>query len=197
MAKKAKKSKNIKKRAVPKKLKVIKKNGSLSMLATALKMEEKGKAFYEMAIVTTQNEIGREIFSYLMNEEVVHVGRIRKIFASLKEGRGWNDSWKDISIRPKDLNFFFKDLADKRTSNIKASTSDIEALDIGIKFEHKAVEFYRHEFSKAKDQLEKEFVEMMVLEEKKHCEILDEMKTYLTDPEGWGSKFDKLSYDGG
>ena len=203
MAKKkktAKKIKRVKKVKTPKKIKAVKKivkNPSLEMLATALRMEEKGKAFYEKAVMSCHNDLGREIFSYLMNEEVVHVGRIKKIFANLKSGGGWKEDWKEITIRERDLGYFFKDMAVRHLEVAKADTGDIQALDIGLDFEHKAVEFYSKELPKAKDQIEKDFVEMMVLEEKKHVEILDEMKSYMTDPEGWGAKLDKLSYDGG
>ncbi len=172
-------------------------NLSLEMLSTALGMEEKGRTFYEKAMNSCHDEHGKEIFEFLRNEEIVHVGRIKKIYASLKEGKGWSESWKEVKARPRDLESFFRELKEKVHDHVKADSSDIEALDFGLDFEHKAVEFYENEYHRATEQLEKDFIEMMILEEKKHVEILEDMKLYMTDPEGWNSQFNPLNYAGG
>ena len=45
---------------------------SIDMLATALEMEEKGKAFYEKAGKSCRDPQCREIFSTLMADEMLH-----------------------------------------------------------------------------------------------------------------------------
>ena len=170
---------------------------ALKMLSTALGMEEKGKAFYEKAAHECHDEHGREIFEYLRNEEIVHVGRIKKMYASFEDGKGWDETWKEVKPRPRDLGAFFTDLRKEGAKKVKADSSDIEALDFGLSFEHKAVEFYENEMKRSKDKLEKDFIELMILEEKKHVEILEDMKMYMTDFEGWNAKFNPLNYSGG
>jgi rubrerythrin len=172
-------------------------NPSIEMLSIALGMEEKGKAFYEKAMCDCHDEHGKEIFEFLRNEEIVHVGRIKKIYASLKEGQGWNENWKEVKARPRDLESFFRDLKEKAHDHVKADSSYIKALEFGIDFENKAVEFYENELKRSAAKLERDFIEMMVLEEKKHAEILEDMKQYMEDPEGWNSKFNPLNYAGG
>jgi len=175
----------------------VKENASLEMLQTALSMEEKGRSFYEKAMSECHNEYGKEIFTFLRNEEIVHVGRIKKIHASMSSGKGWSTDWKEVKARPRDLETFFKEMREHSDGNMKADTSDLDALEIGIDFENKAVDFYKGELERSDEEQEKEFIQMMIIEEKKHVEILEDMKLYMTDPEGWNSKFDSLNYAGG
>lgn len=166
------------------------------MLSTALGMEEKGKSFYEKALAQCHDEFGKEIFDFLRNEEIIHVGRIKKIYSSLESGKGWSPDWKEVKPRPRDLQVFFNDMHKRHAEKVNADSSDLQALEVGLDFEHKAVEFYENELERAKDKLERDFIEMMILEEKKHVEILEDMKLYMTDPEGWNAKFDSLNYSG-
>jgi len=76
---------------------------SLEMLSTALEMEREGKTFYEEAVTTCQNELGREIFRMLMKDELLHMDRIGKIYQSLKGGKAWSGEWKSIEPDHKDL----------------------------------------------------------------------------------------------
>ena len=170
---------------------------ALKMLSTALGMEEKGKAFYQRAVSTCKNDMGKEIFQTLMEDEDVHVDRIRSIYETLSGTQGWSGKWKELTIRHGDLGALFRDMAKKHGSKIVADTSDLEALDTGIDFEMRSVEFYEEQLSKATDPLEKEFIKKMVIEEKGHRAALTDMKYYLSDPAGWFREKERGGLDGG
>jgi rubrerythrin len=169
---------------------------SQKMLATALEMETRGMEFYEKAMKTCTNRVGREIFTKLRDDEVVHQDRIRKIHASLREGQAWNDEWKKMPAEGRSLSPIFRELAKKEGSKIRGETSDIEALDIGITFETKSVEYYQDHLKGAEDPLEREFLEQMILEEKSHYDLLVDMKYYLTDPDNWFAEKERIHMDG-
>ncbi len=84
---------------------------SLEMLTTALDLEKKGKVFYEKAVSTCQNDLGREIFRMLMKEEIIHMDRILKIYESLRAGEAWSEDWRSIKPDHKDLRSLFKEMA--------------------------------------------------------------------------------------
>jgi len=88
---------------------------ALEMLRMALDMEEKGKSFYDGAIAKCDNEVGREIFTTLRNDEIVHVERIKEIFDSLETDAIWKADWFDSKEVKSDLKPFFKDLAAKQS----------------------------------------------------------------------------------
>ena len=70
----------------------------IQMLCTAQEMEEKGRAFYEKAMSTSENPLGKEIFRLLIDDEIVHLERIRKISDSLTKDQNWSEDWKKSSM---------------------------------------------------------------------------------------------------
>jgi rubrerythrin len=169
---------------------------ALGMLKTALGMEEKGFAFYEKAVGETDNELGRNIFTMLKEDERVHVERIKKIFAGLTDGGAWNEDWKQVDTPQRDLGQMFRDMAEKHGKTIKAETGDLDALQVGIDFEARAVAFYKEHKAGATDPLETEFVDEMIAEEEIHHELLTDMKFYLEDPDAWFREKEGSHVDG-
>ena len=169
---------------------------SLEMLSTALELEKKGTRFYEEAISACHNQIGREIFRMLMKDEVVHMDRIRKIYESLKAGNAWSDEWKSIKPDHKDLRALFREMASDYGRKITAKTSDLEALEVGIDFESRAISFYQEHLAKATDPLEREFLEEIIAEEKSHHAALSDMKLYLSDSAAWFVEQEHPGLDG-
>ena len=153
-------------------------------------------AFYEDAMKTCSNQVGREIFKMLREEELVHIDRIMKIYSSLEKKENWTADWKVIKTDHGDLEEFFIDLTKRHGTDITANTSDIEALDVGIDFEQNAVSFYRDHLSEAVETLEQEFIEEMIAEERYHFKILGDMKLYLTNPEMWFREREHGGLDG-
>lgn len=169
---------------------------TMKMFSTALEMEEKGKTFYEKAKGTCHNKLGREIFRILMEDEIVHFDRIKTIYKSLKGARGWSEEWKAMKIEHKDLGQLFRGMALKHGKNIKAETTDLEALNIGIDFELRSITFYEDQLHKATDPKEKEFIKQMIGEERSHHSALADMKYYLTDPASWFIESERVGLDG-
>ena len=84
-------------------------NRSLKMLKTALDMEEKGMKFYEEAIAKCKNDLGREIFTTLRADEVVHVERIKAIYTSIEGKDRWTDEWTKFAPSHGALKPLFRD----------------------------------------------------------------------------------------
>jgi len=169
---------------------------TLDMLVTALNMEKKGMSFYQKAIDRCANDLGQEIFRKLKADEDIHIERIKVIYTSLTEEGSWSEAWKSHAVEHEDLGAFFRTLANKHGSAIKADTGDIEALNIGIDFEQKSVTFYQEQLKEATDELEREFIQHMVKEEKGHHAALVDMKMYLENPEAWFQETERSLLDG-
>jgi rubrerythrin len=170
---------------------------SLEMLAAALEMEEKGKAFYQKAEQSCQNPWCREMFSALAAEEVIHSRRIKQIHDTLNSARCWTKDWETVKDSHKELGALFQELAAKERTRIKAETSDLEAVDIGLDFESASVKFYQDHRAKTTDPLEAAFLDQMILEEREHQKALQDTRYYLTDPEGWFIEKEHAGLDGG
>ena len=72
----------------------------------------------------------------------------------------------------------------------------MEALDIGIEFESAAIEYYENHLMKAEEPLERKFIEHLIEEEREHRRILEDLKYYYTDPEGWLMEKSRSGLDG-
>jgi rubrerythrin len=170
---------------------------SLAMLSTALEMEEKGKSFYEKALLTCHQELGVKIFAMLKKDEDVHVQRIHAIYEQLKGAHAWSEDWKTMRVEHGDLGQIFRTLANVHGQNIKADTGDLEALAVGLDFEFRSVEFYKEQLGQATDTLEKEFIACMIKEEESHHQALSDMKFFLADPAAWFRDHERTAFDGG
>jgi hypothetical protein len=140
--------------------------------------------------------VGREIYTMLRDDEKVHIERIMKIYSSIEEGKDWMEEWKGQKLSHGDLGDMFVDLTKRHGKDFTADAGDIEALGVGVDFELSAVDFYLRHLDKAADPKEREFLELMVVEERSHFKILDDMRLYLTDPEAWFMEVEKSGLDG-
>jgi rubrerythrin len=171
-------------------------SGALEMLATALEMEGKGMAFYEKAMTTCSNDMGRDVFTMLRDDEILHIKRIKAIYASLDGGGAFTDAWRGMCPDHKDLGLVFRELAFKHGRSITPQTTDIKAVDIALDFEQQSVAFYQQRLAKALDPLERHFLEAMVAEERSHFDALSDMRFYLSDPAAWFSEKEHSGFDG-
>jgi rubrerythrin len=169
---------------------------SIDMLAEALSMEEKGKAFYDKSADTCQNPQCREIFSALSKDEVIHMARIKQIHDTLTANKCWTRDWESIKVISDNPEGFFRQLADREREKITAETTDLEAVDIGLDLEWASVKFYQEQRTKAADPLEAAFLDQMILEEKAHWRALKDTRYFLTDPQGWFMEKEKAGLDG-
>lgn len=166
------------------------------MLCTAQEMEEKGRAFYEKARATSENPLGKEIFSLLIEDEIVHLERIRKISDSLTKDQNWSEDWENLHCPYQDLGQVFRDLTARYRRSGIAGSNDFEALTLALDFERKSVEFYESQLAQTVDPLEKAFLVQMIIEEKGHSRTLQDTQYYLSDPEGWFIEKERAGLDG-
>ncbi len=165
------------------------------IVATALEMEGKGRKFYAEQLARCGNKMTRELFQKLHDDEIEHVRRIKRIVENLDAGVALDEvDFGDPA--DEDLRVFFNSMAREHGSNVDDQTVDVEAVEIGIEFESKAVSFYRDRLAVTTDPAEREFLHAMVVEERGHHATLADLKFYLTDPEGYFAEFEKAGLDG-
>ena len=169
---------------------------TLRMLENALSMEEKGKKFYEKAIAECPDELGQEIFKFLRDEEVKHYDKIKEIYRGLESGANGTEEWIHFPKSKTNVKVIFRQLAEKYAAEIKTGVSEREALDVGIEFESAAIEYYETHLGRAKEPLERKFIEHLIAEEREHRKILQDLKYYYDDPEGWLMEKGRTGLDG-
>jgi rubrerythrin len=170
-----------------------------SVFEAALKMEQRGYEHYQAFVKTCQNELGRELFATLRDDELVHIERIKKIHAAVLAGaKRWEPEFDvdDAKATPESLDGMFRAMYAKHGAKVTATSGDLEALDIGIDFELRAVKFYEGHLPHAVDDVERQFTLRMIDEERFHHKALVDTQLFLTNPDGWYRESEKGHLDG-
>jgi rubrerythrin len=167
----------------------------LETLATALEMEEKGRAFYAGAMKGCANDLGRDIFKMLMEDEIVHGDRFRKLHAEISKGQKWSAA-HDLKPRHDDVGKVFAVMAEKHGPGTSPCADDIRAIETGITMEMTGIAYYQDAFKRATDPTEKKFLERLIAEERGHYAALTAMRTYLTDPAAYFAGRESSGLDG-
>ena len=170
-------------------------NRSMTMLTTALEMEEKGKKYYDQAAETCQNELGREVWKMLAEYEVQHTEKIKEIYTGLSKGQGWSEEVASMAVVA-DLGSVFRKLAQEQKAHVRGDTKDMEAVGVGIEFEQAAIKFYEEQLPLAEDPVEKKFIKALAAEERGHLNLLTDMRFYYQDPEAWLMDKGRAGLDG-
>jgi rubrerythrin len=168
----------------------------MRMLSAALEKEEKSRDFYKDAIKQCANEVAQEMYRMLMADEGIHMKRIKTIYAGLQGGEGWTTEWKAHRGEVEDLHKLMIQRISTLGPKITAAMSDLDALQIGIQMEQGAVNFYMDSLTQATDPIEKEFVELMLREERGHYAALTDLRQYFENPESWFIEKEHQHFDG-
>ncbi len=163
-------------------------------VCTALEMEEKGKVFYEKAVSSCEQGLGKEVFTMLRDDELKHIERIREIEKALDKDEDLVQVCR-IDEEQDDLKKVFRDMAAKSQKETPC-TYAVKALQTGIDFELALIRFYEEALRGAEEDLEREFLKRMVSEEKGHYVLLSDLNYYYEDPEGWAMEKSGYELDG-
>ncbi|MBN2432198.1 MAG: ferritin family protein [Acidobacteria bacterium] len=160
-------------------------NRSLQMLGKALEMEKYGYGFYDQAVRKSQNALGAKIFTMLRDDEVIHAKRIKAIYTALKQDEGWSAEWKGFTVDHTDLSEMYDAVTRNQAEHMEVNSSDLEALEVGIELETRAIRFYEKHLAEAENPFEREFLAAMIEEEQRHLKALQDMLSFLNNPADW------------
>ena len=86
--------------------------------------------------------------------------------------------------RIEELSIFSKNINELK-EKIKPSDSDKEACEFAIDFENAGYAYYEKMLKEAKDDNLKRLLEFLLGEEKKHCEAIMTLHSFITDSANW------------
>jgi len=147
-------------------------------IETAIKMETDAMAFYREAANKTNHPFGKEMFKGFIKDETRHLKMLQDTFKGI-------DSNIEL-VRPKDsIKTVFSMLKDEMMQRVNALDSELEAVNIALKFEKEGFDFYRESASKAESTKEKELFDKLSIEENDHYTILLETQKFLENTGQW------------
>lgn len=156
------------------------------VLSKALKMEEKGFTFYQEASQKSNNNITKKMFSFLADNEMLHIESIEKFCDALKTSAELPDLKLESvkSKREEEGKIFSKEISELK-EKIKPGDDDVKACEFAMEFENQGHAYYKNMLKDAQDEKVKTLLEFLVQEESKHYQWLSNTHSYLTDSQNW------------
>lgn len=158
---------------------------SLAILREAVRNELDGKAMYLQAADATKYELGTAMFRSFANEEEEHLHILQVQYAEVNE----SGEWVDVDAARKEQRdpklVLFPQEEGEVKEIIPEGTSDLEALQIAIDFEKRAVRMYEQAASDADNPTAEAFYRELAEWEGTHYDILDNSHDYLANEGEW------------
>lgn len=169
---------------------------TLAALQVAIQMEIDGKEFYLKASQESSNDLGKKLLQSLAAEEDIHRQKFTEIYDAIKS----KNTWPTTDFKPqggKGLRTVFAEAAKAIGSDLKASSTELEAVQTAMGMENKTYDYYKENSEKATFPAEKEFYETLAGEEREHNILLVDYFEFLKDPAAWYVGKEHPSLDGG
>ncbi len=169
---------------------------TLEALQIAIQMETDGKEYYLKASRESSNELGKKLLQSLAAEENIHRQKFEEIYNAIRNKKAWpvTDFQPD---KGKGLRTVFARVTEELGSNIKAPTTELDAVQIAMDMENKTYDFYNNQSKKATYSAEIDFYQTLAIEEREHHLVLLDYYEYLKDPAGWFVTKEHPSLNGG
>ncbi len=151
--------------------------GLTETVEKAIKMETDAVKFYKEASQKTSHPFGRKMFEGFVKDEARHLRMLEDIL-------------KGLDIDPHvqclgDVRTVFSDLRDQMLERIAATTDEKEAIRIAMKMEQEGYRYYKEALENATDPTEKRLFEVLMKEEERHYQLLNNTYSFLEDTGNW------------
>ena len=139
-------------------------------LARAILAEVEGQHFYLMAAQSTQDEKGRQVFTLLAREEVLHQNFLRAQADALR--RTGAPDRQVVLPTPEPLPAEDPIFSSELRGRLAQAHFEMTALSVGLQLENNAERFYRTEARGATDEFVKQFFNQLADWESGHAQAL-------------------------
>lgn len=149
-------------------------NNIIAELRLAHSTEIAGYFFYKFVAGMVSDKKGKNVFNHLAAEEMEHIKVVKSIADSIQAGAGWM-SYDDALKKGKPVSAAGLKIFPSKsemTERLKKNQTDLNAINISLEAEEKAVHFYGNMLKKAKEPNEKMLLTRLLEMEKGHLKIL-------------------------
>jgi rubrerythrin len=163
-------------------------------LATAIRLEIDGKAFYLKASAESKNEAGKKLLSQLAAEEDTHRETFEQIYEAFRKAQ----SWPDLKIKPSAcLKAFFLPGEPAAELTGPELVDEISAVKTALAMEVESYDFYESRMKTASCSLEAQFYREVAEQERAHHLALLDYLEFLQNPSAYFTRTEHPSLDGG
>ena len=157
-------------------------------VAAAKQLEVDGREFYLKKAETASSAPVKEMFASLADDEAKHLEWLDKMLPGIESASGAN---KELYGK---LESVFKGAEAEITAD--GAKGDIEAIDVAIGMEEKAIDGYQVWATSGESDDLKKLGSVMVGVERFHRQLLENTKEYLSKPGDWFLQSERWNFEG-
>ena len=143
----------------------------------AIQMEQDGEKYYRELADKTSDKGLKNIFNMLADDEVKH----REILQKIKEKEDTSMAETEILSNSKNI---FIEMQDQH-KDLTTTQEEIDLYREAKEIEQKSVDFYNEKAAEVDVPEQKEILEKIADEEKRHYHLLDNIEELLLRPKQW------------
>ena len=144
-----------------------------------IQIEKNGRDFYNAIVKKTKNQKAKDIFQYLAGEEEKHIAAFQKILDSVQK-------YEPPESYPGEYFAYMNALASgyvftqkgKGSQIAKNTTSDKQAVELGVGFEKDSIIFYEG-MKKVVPEYDLKLIDELIMQEQDHLRQLSDLKKNL------------------
>jgi rubrerythrin len=144
----------------------------VDVLAEALKLEQDGREFYQMAAGQVADAAGKAMFEQLASDEVDHYNYIKRQYEALQAGHGWSTIPEMQLVDSIDAVSLVFPSGERATDVLPANPTEEDALLFGLTIEDKSFKLYHTSADQAQDPEARKLFLQLAGAERRHFEIL-------------------------
>lgn len=161
------------------------------IIRAAIQLELDGRKFYLGAAGGSSNDLARQMFESLADDELIHIEWIEKLSAEKETARELKEKTYERLRR------IFADADESKREAASSSKDDIEAMNLAIEMEEKSRDAYA-KWAKHSDIDEiVNLCNILADQEAFHRELLENTIQYLEHTGDWFMKEEGWHFDGG
>jgi len=160
-------------------------------LQTALDFETKGHQIYVEAAEKTKNQLVKKTFSYLAEQEEIHMWEIKGYIE--KE----HPEIEQKGAKKEELKKIFNTNIEEFKEKAEMSNDDIEAYKTALELEKSSYNYYKEQNEIAEAEEAKTFFKFLMEQESAHYDFIEATYNYLKDPEHFNQHHEGWLFEGG
>jgi len=157
----------------------------MDLFCAALEMKEKKKALYDEAIKTCSDAVAQETYRFLSAAEQEHRQYLQQAYEQMKAGKSWAEACKIVPEGQDQLQDVMQQIARQQQEVAATCTDDIGALESALQLEEASIRFFEEKLARVQEEEQRELLERLAQDERRHRLVLADLKYYYADPQGW------------
>jgi len=146
----------------------------------ALDFERRGTSLYLELASRVENYLSKKLFYTLAVQEIDHARRIDEFYAGIR-GKESPDKYKSLEPVEKEMKTFFEHVRGERP----AHESNLSVYETAMELEREGYRAYEKFYEETREADEKQLLNFLLGEERKHIEAITNIYSYLSGTGDW------------